>query len=103
MVTTPRLPREPDGEEVKYGLREAGRIFWPEKSPDTLPPIKGEIKLVDKDALEAEVRVRFEFVARELVVEDSMRVVGKKCVAMVATSIAAEREKERERERGKCQ
>lgn len=80
---------------MEYGLRQAGRIFWPEKSPETLPPIKGEIKLVDKDALEAEVRVRFEFVARELVVEDSMRVVGKKCEAMVATSIAAERERER--------
>lgn len=37
MVTTPLLPRE----RVKDGLSEDGRIFWPQKSPVTLPPTNG--------------------------------------------------------------
>ena len=36
----------------------------------------------------------------EIVGEDNMREEGKKCDAMVATSIAASLERERERERG---
>lgn len=70
-------------------MREAGRSFWPEKLPETLPATEGERKLEEREALgEDQLRVR-------LVDEDSMRVavvvvvVGKKCEAMVATSIAA--------------
>lgn len=47
IVTTPRLGREED--EVA-GLRDCGRILWPEKSPATLPPTKGEMKLEEREA-----------------------------------------------------
>ena len=43
IVTTPRLGREVDEE------RESGRSLLPEKSPKTLPPTKGERKLVEND------------------------------------------------------
>lgn len=76
MLTTPRLGLE---EEGPFGLREWGRILSPAKSPETLPPVNGDRKLVDKE--EAALLV-FEERVRE-------RVAGNKCEQeMVATSIA---------------
>lgn len=47
MVTTPLLPLEPD-----IGiLREGTRSFWPQISPDKLPPVKDPVKPVVREAL----------------------------------------------------
>lgn len=47
MVTTPLLPLEPD-----IGiLREGTRSFWPQISPDKLPPVKDPVKPVVRQAL----------------------------------------------------
>lgn len=51
MATTPRFPRDP---EDHAGLRHAGRILWPEKSAQTLPPTKGARRPVERDALTEE-------------------------------------------------
>lgn len=48
MVTTPRLPLDL---EIVAGLRDLGRIFCPENSPETLPPRNGDTKLVGREAL----------------------------------------------------
>ena len=48
MVMTPRLGLE---REREAGLRESGRSWIPEKSPETLPVAgKGEKKLVEREA-----------------------------------------------------
>lgn len=74
MVTTPRLGVE---EEGALGLREWGRILSPVKSPETLPPVNGDRKLVDKEEA---------FML--LLLGERVR-GGKKCEQqMVATSIA---------------
>ena len=86
---------ERDGEQ---GLRDSGRSVWPENS---LASSYGEEKLEEREALGGDrVTVRLESEAREVFGEESVRVgvmVGKKCEAMVATSIAllcGERERE---------
>lgn len=77
MVTTPRLGLEERGAS---GLRQGGRILSPVKSPETLPPVNGYRKLVDKEA--AAVLLFADRTARG-------RVGGNKCEQeMVATSIA---------------
>lgn len=77
MVTTPRLALEVKG---ACGFRQLGLILIPAKSPETLPPVKGDKKLVDKEA--AGVLLLFEDRVRG-------RVTGNKCEQeMVVTAIA---------------
>lgn len=45
IVTTPRLGRE----FRRDGLREIGRSFWPEKSPETVPETKGAVKMEERE------------------------------------------------------
>lgn len=64
-------------------IREAGRILRPAKSPETLPPTKGERKSVARDGLTEDGRGGGG-AAVDRVVFSLMRVVGSRSEAMVA-------------------
>lgn len=96
MVTTPLFPLDPRKES---GLREEGRSFTPEKSPETLPPANGMRKLVESGVVLREEddkdKVRFDFPLWEEVINGDIRLESEKLEAVVATSMTENLEAER--------